>query len=69
MQVNLRIFAPRDNAKLPLALAIRGHNPNSEPVDIRRLHIPEVDFRGQKFYDLSFIVARSQHIKYSIISF
>jgi hypothetical protein len=38
-------------------------------VDIRRLHIAGVDFRGQNFYDLSFIVAQSQHTQYSIVSF
>jgi len=32
------------------------------------LHLPNVDFRGQKFYDLSFIVTNSQHSKYGIIS-
>lgn len=68
LQVNLRVFASKDNAVLPLGLAVRGRNLNSEPVDIRRLHIAKVDFRGQNFYDLSFIVTKSQHIQYGIVS-
>jgi hypothetical protein len=36
-------------------------------MDILKLHVPILDLRGQKFYDLSLIVTASQYNKYAIL--
>jgi hypothetical protein len=70
MQVNVRVFSPKDTPQIPLTLKITGKNTEKDDEkEIKRLKFSPINFDGQKMFDFSYAITNKVHSAYKKISF